>query len=214
MNARSLTEKRLFLSVYVDDIKLAGKKQNIDPVWKILMKDVDLGEPTSFLDHVCLGGTQRECQTSEDLVDNYRDMFESKISAGAIEKTPRTGKPDANISSFFCWLRPIRVSLKFSSLQENTSSELILVLHDHSLALPSASGNLNNSPFLDVNISFALSIRAWISEASNLPSSSISATIISPYQILPATNAYSRNFSGKTFLPNWWSLHWSLAEVG
>ena len=34
----------LFLSVYVDDIKLAGKKQNIDPTWKILMKDVELGE--------------------------------------------------------------------------------------------------------------------------------------------------------------------------
>ena len=39
--------------MYVDDIKLAGKKQNIDPMWIILMKDVDLGEPTSFLDHVC-----------------------------------------------------------------------------------------------------------------------------------------------------------------
>ena len=29
-------EKELFLSVYVDDIKLAGKKQNIDPLWKVL----------------------------------------------------------------------------------------------------------------------------------------------------------------------------------
>ena len=48
-------EKGLFLSVYVNDIKLAGKKQNIDPTSKILMKDVDLGEPTSFLDHVYLG---------------------------------------------------------------------------------------------------------------------------------------------------------------
>ena len=47
--------KRLFLSVYVDDIKLAGKKQNIDPMWKVLDKEVDLGEPTSFLDHVYLG---------------------------------------------------------------------------------------------------------------------------------------------------------------
>ena len=35
-------ERRLFLSVYVDDIKLAGKKQNINPTWRILMKDVDL----------------------------------------------------------------------------------------------------------------------------------------------------------------------------
>ena len=44
--------REIFLSVYVDDIKLAGKKQNIEPMWKIPMKDVDLGEPTSFLDHV------------------------------------------------------------------------------------------------------------------------------------------------------------------
>ena len=48
-------EKGLFLSVYVDDIELAGKKQNLDPMWKVLNKEVDLGEPTSFLDHVHLG---------------------------------------------------------------------------------------------------------------------------------------------------------------
>ena len=41
--------------MYVDDIKLAGKKHNIDPMWKVLNKEVDLGEPTSFLDHVYLG---------------------------------------------------------------------------------------------------------------------------------------------------------------
>ena len=74
-------EKWLFLSVYVDDIKLAGKKQNIDPMWKLLNKEVDLGEPTSFLDHVCLECTQRQCEISKDIVDNYRTMFESRISA-------------------------------------------------------------------------------------------------------------------------------------
>ena len=74
-------EKGLFLSVYVDGIKLAGKKQNIDPMWKILIKEVDLGEPTPFLDHVYLGCTQRQCEISEDIVDNYRTMFESGISA-------------------------------------------------------------------------------------------------------------------------------------
>ena len=43
-------QKGLFLSVYVDDIKLAGKKQSLDPMWKVLNKEVDLGGPTSFLD--------------------------------------------------------------------------------------------------------------------------------------------------------------------
>ena len=78
-------EKGLFLSVYVDDIKLAGKKQNSKPMWKVLNKEVDLGESTSFLDHVYLGCTQRHCEISKDNVDNFRTMFESRISAGATE---------------------------------------------------------------------------------------------------------------------------------
>ena len=59
-------EKGLFLSVYVDDIKLARKKQNINPMWKVLNIDVDLG---------C---TQRKCEISKDIVDHYRTMFESR----------------------------------------------------------------------------------------------------------------------------------------
>ena len=81
-------EKGVFLSVYVDDIKLAGKKQNLDPMWKLLNKEVDLGEPTSFLDHVYLRCTQRQCEISKDIVDNYRTMVESRISAGRMEKLP------------------------------------------------------------------------------------------------------------------------------
>ena len=81
-------EKALFLSVHVDDIKLAGKKQNLDPMWKLLNKEVDLGEPTSFLDHENLGCTQRQCEISKDIVDNYRTMFESRISAEGVEKLP------------------------------------------------------------------------------------------------------------------------------
>ena len=68
--------------------KLAGKKKNLDPMWKLLNKEVDLGEPTSFLVHVYLGCTQRQCETSKDIVDNYRIMFESRISAGGEEKLP------------------------------------------------------------------------------------------------------------------------------
>ena len=79
---KSNREKGLFLSVYVDDIKLAGKKQNLDPMWKVLNEEVDLGEPTSFLDHVYLGCTQRQCEISKDTVDNYRTMFESRIFGG------------------------------------------------------------------------------------------------------------------------------------
>ena len=53
------------------------------------MKDVHLGEPASFLDHVYLGCNQRECQISKDVVDNFRSMFESTISAGAVENNQK-----------------------------------------------------------------------------------------------------------------------------
>ena len=74
--------------MHVDDIKLSGKKQNIDPMWKVLNKEIDLGEPTSFLDHVYLGCTQRQCEISKNIVENYRTMFESRISADGTETFP------------------------------------------------------------------------------------------------------------------------------
>ena len=80
--------KKGYSNLCVDDIKLAGKKQNLDPMWKLLNKEVNLGEPTSFLGHVYLGCTQRQCEISKDTVDNYGTMFESRISAGATEKLP------------------------------------------------------------------------------------------------------------------------------
>ena len=42
----------LFFSIHVDDIKMVGKKQNLAPMWKKLTNNVDLDQPTSFLDHV------------------------------------------------------------------------------------------------------------------------------------------------------------------
>ena len=51
-------------------------------------QEVDLGEPTSFLDQVYLGCTQRQCEISKDNVHICRAMFESRISAERTEKLP------------------------------------------------------------------------------------------------------------------------------
>ena len=40
-------------------------------------------EPTTFLDQVYLGCTQRERKPNKNLVDEYRKMLESRNSAGA-----------------------------------------------------------------------------------------------------------------------------------
>ena len=66
------------------------------------MKDVELGEPTSFLYHVYLGCTHRECQISKDIVDNQRSIARIKDfcrSCGKLPETKATEKPDAETIS-------------------------------------------------------------------------------------------------------------------
>ena len=41
-----------------------------NPMWKVVKKEVDLGEPTSSLDHEKSACTQRHCETRKHIVDN------------------------------------------------------------------------------------------------------------------------------------------------
>ena len=74
----------LFLSVYVDDTNIDGRKKFYN-MWKKLMKLVDPGDPTSFLVHVNLGCTQRECKSNGSINEKYKKMFEPRISVGATQ---------------------------------------------------------------------------------------------------------------------------------
>ena len=96
--------------------------------------------PTSFLDHENLGCTQTECQISKDIVTSYRDMFESRISAGAEEKLPTraSGKPDAETIS--SWSYDMESHAKkcverYCELANKTTQQLYKVstpcIHDH-----------------------------------------------------------------------------------
>ena len=49
------TEAKLFLSVYVDDFKMAGRKESLAPMWAKLGKHLDLAPPTPFDENVYLG---------------------------------------------------------------------------------------------------------------------------------------------------------------
>ena len=62
-------------------LKKAGNQQNLEPMWKKLMQNVVLDEPTSFLDHAHLGCTHWECKPNETIIEQYTKMFESRISA-------------------------------------------------------------------------------------------------------------------------------------
>ena len=74
------------VSNWLDDIKMAERNQNMTLMWKKLMQNVDIDEPTSLLDHVYLGCTERECKPNETIVEWYTKMLESRILAGATEK--------------------------------------------------------------------------------------------------------------------------------
>ena len=89
-NAYSYTVKKSYsyLCMWMTSNWLERNETLIRCGWKGLNKEVELGEPTSFLDHEHLGCTQRQCEISKDIVDNYRAMFESRISAGGTAKLP------------------------------------------------------------------------------------------------------------------------------
>ena len=86
-------EHGLFLSVYVDDTKIARRQQNLNPMCKKLVKRVDLGEPISFLDHVNLGFTQRECESNENILSrNTERCSNHEFHAGATQKILGVGE--------------------------------------------------------------------------------------------------------------------------
>ena len=47
---------------------MGGKKQHMASMWK-MMNNVDTDEPTSFVDYVYLGCTQRECKPNETIIE-------------------------------------------------------------------------------------------------------------------------------------------------
>ena len=59
-------KQKLFPSVCVDDIKMAGRSRILASMCKKLMKDVDIEEPTSFLDHVFFVLHSTEMQTQRE----------------------------------------------------------------------------------------------------------------------------------------------------
>ena len=95
----------LFLSVHVDDIKLAGKTENIEPTWKTRLENVDLGEPTSFLDNVNLGCTQSVSNQQGycDKQQRYVRIQDFCWSQGKTTEPKLQGKLDAETRSFWSY---------------------------------------------------------------------------------------------------------------
>ena len=83
----------LFLSVCKDAIKMAGMKQ---------MKNLDLVEPTSFLDHVYLGCTQWECRPNEIIEKEHKNVRITYSCTRATEKLLGWQEPHAHTVAASC----------------------------------------------------------------------------------------------------------------
>ena len=64
------------------------------------VEDIDekmwtLTNPTFFLDHENFGCALRDCNPNETTIEQWKEMFESRIAAGATQKLPGWKKPHA-----------------------------------------------------------------------------------------------------------------------
>ena len=107
-------EKGFFLSVYVDDIKLAGKKQNMNPMWKVPNKEVDMGEPTFFLIMYTWDALEDNVKFRKDTVDKNMTILNPKFPQEQ-RKITMLGKS----SNFFIVLMIWRV------MQRNVWSDVV-----------------------------------------------------------------------------------------
>ena len=96
---RSSTTRTLAICIRGRHQHWSGRKNNLQPMWKRLMKQVDLEKRTQFLDQVYLGCTQRECKPNKSSSTSAKNLFGSLTSAGTIEKLPGSEESNAKITA-------------------------------------------------------------------------------------------------------------------
>ena len=75
---------------------MAGRKQNMAPMWKKLMNLVDLGEPTSFLDHVYIWDALNvNANRTKLLLTNTETCSNHEVLLGQTKNLPGWEKPHA-----------------------------------------------------------------------------------------------------------------------
>ena len=68
-------ERQLFLSIYVDDFKMAGNKNNLKSMWKQLTTKLDLEEPVPLNGNVYLGpALPSGTATVARIINNYNTL--------------------------------------------------------------------------------------------------------------------------------------------
>ena len=81
-------EKRLFLSVYVDDFKMVGKRENLSEMWNKIRRDIDLEPETELIENVYLGCNQREASPEQQWLSDKNELFKKLTTYAIAESDP------------------------------------------------------------------------------------------------------------------------------
>ena len=82
--------QQLFLSVYVDDFKMAGKKENLAPMWTALRKRLELDPETPMNNSVYLGCGQRNVQVPPSIQQEKSRFFQEILGNSRDENEDST----------------------------------------------------------------------------------------------------------------------------
>ena len=74
-------KQQLFLSVYVDDFKMAGKAVNMPNMWKQLSELLDLEPPVPIEGNVYLGMAQEKVTPDPELAQEKREVYNHLIDS-------------------------------------------------------------------------------------------------------------------------------------
>ena len=92
-------EQQLFLSIYVDDFKMAGRKANLAPMWSKLKAHLNLDEPTQLHGSVYLGCSQYDRHIENVTIANQAAAFET-IFASSGHKSAHSPERGEQIKAF------------------------------------------------------------------------------------------------------------------
>ena len=83
------SQSKLFLSIYVDDFKMAGNASALPKMWARLQKKIDLEPPVKMDGNVYLGCGQDEISPDPTMIAEKRKMFSDLLTPTIkIELTP------------------------------------------------------------------------------------------------------------------------------
>ena len=90
-------KQKLFLSVYVDDFRMAGMKSNMHAMWKQLQGSLELEDAVDSVKNAYVGCNQADTKLEDQIVREKNDMF-TKLTSPFIDSSVEANRSEAQQS--------------------------------------------------------------------------------------------------------------------